>query len=66
VILVRALITGASSGIGREIAIYLDSLGYETILVARDKVALEDLQVKYVKNRPKYNRPRNQRHGMDS
>lgn len=42
----RALITGASSGIGREIAIYLDSLGYETILVARDKVALEDLQVK--------------------
>lgn len=30
-----AVITGASSGIGREIALVLDSIGYETILVAR-------------------------------
>ena len=27
----KALVTGASSGIGKEIAIYLDKLGYEVI-----------------------------------
>lgn len=37
----KALITGASIGLGKDIAIYLDKLGYETILVARDKENLE-------------------------
>lgn len=40
----RALITGASSGIGRDIAIYLASMNYELILVGRDKNKLEELQ----------------------
>ena len=39
----KALVTGASSGIGKEIAKYLDSLGYELILVSRDKERLEKL-----------------------
>ena len=37
-----ALITGASSGIGREISIYLSKLGYDLILVARRKNKLND------------------------
>ncbi len=32
----KALVTGASSGIGRDIAIYLGKLGYDVILVSRD------------------------------
>lgn len=48
----RALVTGASSGIGREIARYLDSIGYEVFLVARDKEALESLQLS-LKNKSK-------------
>ena len=52
VITLKALITGASSGIGKEIAIYLDSLGYETILVSRNKTELEKLQ-KSLKNKSK-------------
>lgn len=40
----KALITGASSGIGKEMAIYLSELGYDLILVARDKEKLEELQ----------------------
>ena len=40
----KALITGASSGIGREMAIYLSELGYDIIVVARSKEKLEDLK----------------------
>lgn len=48
----KALVTGASSGIGYEIAKYLDELNYELILVARDKDKLEQLQSK-LKNKSK-------------
>lgn len=40
----KALITGASSGIGYSIAKYLDKLDIELILVGRDKSKLESLQ----------------------
>lgn len=40
----KALITGASSGIGREIAIYLSKLGCDLILVARNREKLEEIQ----------------------
>ena len=33
----KALVTGASSGMGRDMAKYLYSLGYELYLVARNK-----------------------------
>ena len=39
-----ALITGASSGIGKEMAIYLNKKGYDLILVARRKERLDDLK----------------------
>lgn len=39
-----ALVTGASSGIGRDIARYLYKLGYSLIIVARDKGRLEELK----------------------
>lgn len=40
----KALVTGASSGIGRDMAIYLSSLGYDIIAVARDGEALNQLK----------------------
>ena len=40
----RALITGASSGIGRDMAKYLSKLGYDLVLVARRKNLLEEIQ----------------------
>lgn len=40
----KALITGASSGIGKEFAITLSKMGYDLILVARRKHKLEELK----------------------
>lgn len=40
----RALITGASSGIGRDMARILSNKGYDLILVARNKQNLEELK----------------------
>ena len=42
----KALITGASSGIGMEMAYYLSELGYDLIVVSRNKAALQDLKNK--------------------
>lgn len=40
----KALVTGASTGIGREIAIYLGELGYDLYVVARSGDKLEELR----------------------
>ena len=46
----RALITGASSGIGKDLARILADKGYELILVARDEEKLKELKEE-LKNR---------------
>ena len=40
----KALITGASTGIGKEMAIYLSEQGIDLVLVARDQSKLEEVQ----------------------
>lgn len=40
----RALVTGASSGIGMDMAKYLSNLGYDLVLVARNKKKLNELK----------------------
>ena len=40
----KALITGASSGIGKDMAIILANKGYELVLVARDEKKLEEVK----------------------
>ena len=40
----RAVITGATSGIGKEMAMYLSQLGYDLILTGRNQKQLEQMQ----------------------
>jgi short-subunit dehydrogenase len=46
----KALVTGASSGIGRDMAIYLSKLGYDLILVSRDLEGLNRVKEKIKTN----------------
>ena len=45
----KALITGASSGIGRDMARYLSNLGYDLVIVARRENLLEELKQELTK-----------------
>lgn len=40
----KALITGASTGIGKDMATYLGLLGFDLVLVARDEKKLQELK----------------------
>ena len=42
--IMKALVTGASNGIGREMAIYLSELGYDLVIVSRNKSELLKLK----------------------
>ena len=46
----KALITGASSGIGRDMAKYLSKLGYDLVIVARRKELLEEVKKEITTN----------------
>jgi len=46
----KALVTGASSGIGKDISIYLSTLGYELVLVGRNKKKLDETKNKCLTN----------------
>ena len=49
----KALITGASSGIGRDMARILSKKGYDLILVARDEEKLNKVKEELEKNKVK-------------
>ena len=49
VIIVKALITGASGGIGLSFATVLHDMGVELVLVSRNKEKLEDLKKSFGK-----------------
>ena len=42
----KALITGGNSGIGRDMAYYLSSMGYDLIIVGKDLASLKDVKKK--------------------
>ena len=46
----KALITGASSGIGRDMAKYLGNKGFDLVLVARNKERLEEIKTEIKTN----------------
>ena len=39
----KAIVTGASSGLGRDMALYLAELGYNLALVARNQARLDNV-----------------------
>ena len=45
-----ALVTGASSGIGRDIAIYLNRLGHDLVITGREEANLKQLQKQLQEN----------------
>ncbi len=42
---IKALVTGATSGIGRDMARYLAKLGYKVYAVGRNKEKLSNLKI---------------------